>query len=262
MVNSVTSDAWVTGSNSNSQASLRLFCFPYAGGNTSIFRAWSSQLPPNVEVCPIQLPGRASRWKETPFTHMEPLVEALAQAITPYLDLPFAFFGHSMGALISFELARYLRIQQAPQPIHLFLSGRRAPQIGDRNPLMHTLPDQDFLAELHHLNGTPRQVLENVELMELFLPILRADFSICGTYTYADQPPLNCAISVFGGLEDATEPHELLEPWRKQTCSSFALHLLPGDHFFLQTNQDLLLRTLSQILITIHPNLGLTADLI
>lgn len=237
--------SWVRCSKPNPDAYLRLFCFPYAGGGASLFRTWSDSLPPYIEVCTIQLPGREDRFKEAPFTHISPLVETLTQVLRPYLSIPFAFFGHSMGALISFELARQLRAQQAPVPVHLFISGRRAPQIRDRNPLMHTLSQDEFLAELRHLKGTPNQVLENSELMQLFLPTLRADFSVCGTYTYLSEPPLDSSISVFGGIEDTAETSDLLESWRLQTRSGFSLQMLPGDHFFVQTSQSLLLDMLS-----------------
>jgi medium-chain acyl-[acyl-carrier-protein] hydrolase len=149
-----------------------------------------------------------------------------------------------MGALISFELARQLRAQQEPEPVHLFISGRRAPQIRDRN-LIHTLPEREFLEELRDLNGTPKQVLENSEFMQLLLPILRADFSICETYPYSIEPPLDCSISVFGGTEDSRETYDVLKSWNTQTCSLFSLEMLPGDHFFLYTSQQRLLEMLS-----------------
>jgi medium-chain acyl-[acyl-carrier-protein] hydrolase len=238
-------NSWVRCPKPNPQAYLRLFCFPYAGSGASIFRKWSDTLPPSVEVCAIQLPGREDRLKEAPFSDISPLVQTLTQVLRPYLNIPFAFFGHSMGALISFELARQLRAQQEPSPVHLFISGRRAPQIPDRNPLLHTLPEPEFLEELRDLNGTPKKVLENPELMQLFLPILRADFSICGTYTYLSQPPLDCSISVFGGTEDTGETYDLLESWSVQTHSFFSLQMLPGDHFFVHTSQEVLLDRLS-----------------
>lgn len=245
MVARPTSNSWVKCPNPNPDAYLRLFCFPHVGGGASIFRKWSDYLPPYIEVCAIQLPGREDRLKEAPFTHISPLVQTLTQVLRPYLNRPFAFFGHSMGALISFELARQLRAQQEPSPVHLFMSGRRAPQIPGSNPLIHTLPEPEFLAELRHLNGTPKAVLENWELMQMVLPLLRADFSICGTYTYCPEPPLDCSISAFGGLEDSGETCDLLRSWHRQTHSSFSLQMLPGDHFFVYTSQPLLLEMLS-----------------
>ncbi len=237
---------WIRWIKSNPNAQLRLFCFPYAGGSAAIFRAWAAALPDEVEIGAIQLPGRGDRLAEVPFTHLTPLLEALVPALVPYLDRPYVFFGHSMGAVISFELARRFT------PQHLFISGRRAPQSLSA-PMLHTLSDQAFLAKLRSLNGTPQEVLANAELMQLFLPILRADFAVCETYEYAEGSPLKCPISVFGGMSDRTEPIELLEAWRMHTQSDFSLSVLPGDHFFVQTEQPLLLNQIStQLKAVLH----------
>ncbi|MEW6496027.1 MAG: thioesterase II family protein [Cyanobacteriota bacterium] len=244
----LTFNRWVTCSEPNPQATLRLFCFHYAGGGAAIFRTWSDSLPGSVEVCAIELPGRGTRLMESPFTHIEPLVQNLASALLPYLDKPFAFFGHSMGGLISFELTRLLRREYNLSPVHLFVSGHRAPQIPDSDPPIHNLPESAFLEELRHLNGTPTAVLENAELMQLFLPTLRADFSVVETYAYRPEPPLQCPITVFGGLQDLEASCDELEAWREQTNNSFVLQMFPGDHFFLQSAQQLVLQSLSQAL--------------
>ena len=239
-------DSWIACRKPRPQARLRLFCFPYAGGGALIFRTWSDGLPADVEVCPIQLPGRGTRLMEPLFTQLSPLIQALAQALFPLLDKPFAFFGHSLGALVSFELARQLRRQYGVQPVRLFVSASRAPQLPHRGLPVHTLPEGDFLAELHRLNGTPRAVLEHEELMQIALPVLRADFAVYETYVYSTEPPLNCPISTFGGLRDRTVSQSDLEAWREQTSVSSSLQMFPGDHFFLNTTQPLLLRVLSQ----------------
>jgi medium-chain acyl-[acyl-carrier-protein] hydrolase len=224
---------------------MRLFCFPYAGGGVHAFRAWADNLPKTVEVCPVQLPGRGARMMEAPFTQMLPLVQAAAEALLPHLDKPFAFFGHSMGALVSFEVARWLRKQGAPEPIHLFVSGCFAPDIPDPYPL-HNLPDPELLEGLRRLNGMPQEALENAELMRLLLPTLRADCTVTETYTYTHEPPLNCPISAFGGLQDHLVGRTHLEAWRQQTTAFFSLRMFPGDHFFLHSAQPLLLRILSR----------------
>ena len=239
-------DSWIAYSKPRPQARLRLFCFPYAGGGALIFRTWADGLPTDVEVCPIQLPGRGTRLMEPLFTQLSPLIQALAQALLPLLDKPFAFFGHSLGALVSFELARQLRRQYGVQPVRLFVSAGRAPQLPHRGLPVHTLPDGDFLAELRRLNGTPRAVLEHEELMQIALPVLRADFAVYETYVYSTELPLNCPISIFGGLRDRTVSQSDLEAWREQTSGDFSLQMFPGDHFFLNTTQPLLLRVLSQ----------------
>jgi medium-chain acyl-[acyl-carrier-protein] hydrolase len=239
-------DSWVVYRKPRPQARLRLFCFPYAGGGALIYRTWSDGLPADVEVCPVQLPGRGTRMLEPLFTQLSPLIQALAQALLPLLDKPFVFFGHSLGALVSFELARQLRRQYDMQPVRLFVSAGRAPQLPHRGLPVHTLPDRDFLAELRRLNGTPRAVLEHEELMQIALPVLRADFAVYETYVYATELPLNCPISTFGGLRDRAVSQSDLEAWREQTSGSVSLQMFPGDHFFLHTTQPLLLRVLSQ----------------
>ncbi|NMG08631.1 thioesterase II family protein [Brasilonema sp. UFV-L1] len=230
----------------NSQASVRLFCFPYAGGSSLVFRPWFNNLPKTVEVCPIELPGRGSQMRLTPFSQLEPLVEFLASALLPHLDKPFAFFGHSMGALVSFELARLLCREYDTSPIHLFVSGRRAPQIPDPKPPVHALNEPEFIEELYRLNGTPKAVLENAELMQLLIPILRADFAVLETYVYAPEPTLNCPITAFGGLEDSEVSYDELQAWREQTNAAFSEQMFPGDHFFLHSAQSLLLQSLSR----------------
>jgi surfactin synthase thioesterase subunit len=236
--------SWLSFRKPSPQARLRLFCFPYAGAGAVIFRTWSDALPPDVEVCPIQLPGRGTRLMERPFTQLSPLVEALAQALAPLLGKPFGFFGHSLGALVSFELARRIRRQYGVHPVRLFVSASRAPQVLLRDSPIHALPEREFLAELRRLNGTPSELLDHEELMEIMLPVLRADFAVYETYVYSTDPPLNCPISAFGGVDDRRVNYRDLEAWRTQTNLSFSLRMFPGDHFFLK--DPLLLRVLSQ----------------
>lgn len=246
MRSALSTDRWVNCPAPNPGAALRLFCFPYAGGASSIYRSWAEHLPLTVEVCAILLPGREARLQELPYTRLPPLIESLAEALLPRLDKPFAFFGHSMGALISFELIRELRRNRGLAPAHLFVSGRRAPQIENNDPPTYNLPEGAFIEDIRRFNGTPQEVLEHPELMQLLLPALRADFAICQTYAYTEEPPLECPISVFGGLEDHDAPREYLEAWREQTTASYSLRMLPGDHFFLRKYQPLLLRLLAQ----------------
>jgi medium-chain acyl-[acyl-carrier-protein] hydrolase len=238
-------DVWLKCPKPNPQARLRLFCFPYAGGRASIFRAWPERLPTSVEVCPVELPGRGTRIKERPYDQLLPLVRTLADVLLPRLDKPFAFFGHSLGALISFELTRQLRRQHGPGPVHLFVSGARAPHVPKPRAAINDLPESEFLEALRRLNGTPRAVLEHSELMQILIPILRADFAVSETYAYTKEPPLDCPVSVFGGMQDRGACREHLEAWPDQTRSSFSLWMLPGDHFFLHSSEPRLLGILS-----------------
>ncbi len=239
-------DPWIPFRKPNPQARLRLFCFPYVGAGASIFRTWPDGLPADVEVCPVQLPGHGTRLTETPFTRLSLLVQSLAEALLPLLDKPFALFGHSLGALVTFELARQLRKQSGVQPVRLFVSADRAPQIPLRNRPIHALPESEFLAELRRLNGIPAKLLDDAEFMRFMIPVLRADFAVYETYTYATEPPLDSPISSFGGLQDPRVSHSDLESWRDQTSASCSLRMFPGDHFFLNTIQPLLLHAVSQ----------------
>lgn len=234
----------------DSAVRFRLFCFPYAGGGSAIYRPWSKEIHPDIEVVPALLPGREFRMREPAYTRIEQLVEALAREIFPYLDRPFAFFGHSMGAIISFELARRLRSERSVEPDHLFISGRRSPRVPRRDPYIHELPDPEFVAEIERLNGTPREVLEHRELMEMLIPMLRADFAVCHMHTYVPGPPLRCPITVFGGTQDETTPRDQLELWCEETTGVCRVRMLEGDHFFLNPQQTEILRLIANALIT------------
>lgn len=247
-------ERWLAYREPNPRARLRLFCFPYAGGGASVYRGWGTSLPGDIEVCPVQLPGRESRLREPPYTHVEALLQALTEVLPPYLDLPFAFFGHSMGALIAFELVRELRRRGGPQPVHLFVSGRRSPEVPAREEPIHDLPEPEFLEKIRELNGTPEEVLQHAELMRLLLPILRADFSINENYAFVPGDPLEMGISAFGGLGDEEVTREDLAAWAQHTRGRFRQRMLPGDHFFLQGAKDLVTEALARDLAELgHP---------
>jgi medium-chain acyl-[acyl-carrier-protein] hydrolase len=230
--------SWVEHLSPGRNHQLRVFCFPYAGGSAQVFRTWQRFFPPQIEICPVQFPGRGRRIKEPPFTRIKALVKAIADAIFNGPPEPFVFYGHSMGAIISFELARELRRRRTVGPRHLFLSGRRAPTMPDSEGPTFNLPHDKFIAELRRLNGTPPELLELPEATELFLPLLRADFEIVDTYVYEDEEPLACPITVYGGLGDERVPRESLCDWQKQTTGGCRERMLPGDHFFIHNLQS------------------------
>jgi medium-chain acyl-[acyl-carrier-protein] hydrolase len=216
-------------------APVRLFCFPYAGGGASVYRDWADTLAPSgIDVVAVQLPGREDRFCEPAFSRIEPLCEAVIQRLQPLLDRPFALFGHSMGAIIAYELAR--RFEEAgPKVTHLIVSGQRAPQVSLGRPVCFDLPTEAFHARLRELNGTPEAVLRDPEMMSLFSPLLRSDFELCETYPREQRPPLDCPITVLGGRDDSETDRAHLEAWRTSTRGAFRLEWLAGDHFFVQS---------------------------
>jgi medium-chain acyl-[acyl-carrier-protein] hydrolase len=231
---------------------LRLVCFPYAGGNAAAYRSWATAFPPDIEVLGVQLPGRGTRFKEPLSTRLAPLLDALALEVTKLgEDAPFAFFGHSMGALLAFELARELRRRGAPLPTHLFVAGHRAPGLPERNAPIHHLSDAEFLTALRRYGGMPASVLEQPELMEMVLPIVRADFALVEAWRDIQGAPLDLPITAFRGDNDANATAEEMDSWRAHTLGEFILHTLPGDHFFIQSAEPALLdrvtRALAQV---------------
>jgi medium-chain acyl-[acyl-carrier-protein] hydrolase len=238
--------AWFQSAPASSRTALRMFCFPYAGGSAVIYKKWAELLPATIQVISVELPGRGPRLQEPAFVSVSPLIEELGEAIQPLLDRPFVLFGHSMGAVIAFELARSLRRRGASQPRAVLVSGHRAPQVQRREPITYNLPQAEFIEELIKLDGTPKGVIENVELLEIMIPLLRADFQLVQTYEYSADAPLPCPIIAYGGLQDHHIPQDLLAPWKELTVSRFALHMLPGDHFFIRSSQNRLLELLAR----------------
>jgi medium-chain acyl-[acyl-carrier-protein] hydrolase len=232
---------WITTPNPRPEARCRLYCLPHAGGGAAAFRAWPRALPADVEVCPIQLPGRETRFSEPRFTSLTRLVETLAPVILPHLQKPFAVFGYSMGGLIGFELIRELRRLNAPAPIRLLVAARQAPQLVATHPPLYGLPDPDFFEALHQrYGGIPDEALNNQELRDIFIPLLKADIEMIETYRHRPEPPLDCPVSVFGGRSDSIAEADL-RAWQQQTSRPVSVQLMEGSHFFMHTAQaDLL----------------------
>ena len=241
---SAPSNPWIVKLRPNPRAALRLVCFPYAGGTASAFRTWPDGLPGDVEVLAIQPPGRETRSRERPFDQLAPLVTALVDAIAAQLTGPFAIYGHSLGSLIAFEFARELRRRGLGAPLHLFASGRRAPQIPDRDP-GHELPDREFWDWLRRFGGMPDALFQEPELMAYFLPLLRADVAV-NRSPIEDEAPLSCPITAMGGLADPRVTIEALDAWRVQTTAAFDRELFAGGHFYIQSARAEVLRSLSR----------------
>ena len=223
---------------------LRLFCFPYAGGSGRVFQKWPRLFPETIEVCPLQYPGRGNRLREKPFNRISALAADIAEALMPLFDTPYVLFGHSMGATVAFELARHLRRANKTLLGHLFVSACTPPHFPRQDSKVYELPEPEFIEELRRLNGTPDEVLEHPELMQLMLPMLRADFEAVQTYSYVPEPPLSCPLTVYGGTEDESVSREKLEGWSEHTTGPFSLQMIQGDHFFLNNSESALTRNI------------------
>jgi medium-chain acyl-[acyl-carrier-protein] hydrolase len=223
---------WLSFANVSAGARVNVFCFPFAGGGASFFRARVTLAPPNIALCGVQLPGREERMGERPFERMPDLVQAALEMLLPELEHPFAFFGHSMGALVAYELAHALRERGGPLPRHLFLSGSRAAHIEDLTPV-HELPEEQFVTAIRRFGGLPDEVLQSRELLRSLLPRMRADLAVTGTYVYPPRPPLPCPITAFGGSDDEVVSVADLEAWCNHTTGGFHCEVFPGGHFFL-----------------------------
>jgi len=215
------------------EPTTRLFCLPHAGAGASTYRPWAALIPDGLALTPLQPPGREERLSEPPFTSIREIARSLLSTVMRLADRPFFLFGHSMGALIAFELAHELRRLGLPEPSGLFLSGRRPPHrpVG-RDPL-YDLPDDVFVERLRKLGGTPPEVFEYAELLELLLPTLRADFEACDTYRPLARSPLDLPIHVFGGRDDADVPPDELIEWNLHTTGTVSVTVFPGGHFYV-----------------------------
>lgn len=229
---------WIYQAPARGGCRLRLFCFPYAGGGAAVYRLWPDAMPHGVELCRVQLPGRESRLAETPFDRVESIIDALLPVIRPMLDVPFAFFGHSMGALVSFELARAVRREYGLTAHRMFASAWRAPQLPLGSKL-HQLPESEFIRKLQaRFSGIPDGVLRDRELLDMMLPVLRADLAVCEAYEYVSDRPFDCPILVFGGMEDHWVNPSELAAWSVHSELATEIEMFPGDHFFINDERQ------------------------
>lgn len=230
------------------EATLRLLCFPYAGSGPTVFWEWSKSLPQAVEMWGIRPPGRETRLREKAFRQLPPLVETIGEVLRPFLDRPFAVFGHSLGALVGFEVTRYWRRHSDPQPLHLLLSGHRAPHRPPLNPPVYRADDQTFLRRIRNLGGTPQRFFEMSDLVEMMLPSLRADFTCWETYDYQEGAPLDAPITAVGGYDDTEATEEDIAAWRQHTRNDFTYHMFPGGHFYFRPDAEPLLEVVQATL--------------
>jgi surfactin synthase thioesterase subunit len=239
---------WVGGNDNDwsTDASVRLFCFPHAGGGAMFFRPWRPALAPDIDVRAVQLPGREARIDEPPYRRMDQLLDPLCTALEPYLDRPYALFGHSMGSVVAYEVARRLSADFGHSPVCLVVSGRRAPGLPSDRRLLSGLPDDDFVAEVGRFNGMPPEVLREPDLVSMLLPALRADFELAEAYRPLPGQRLSCRIAAYMGTADREVDHAGLLAWRDETDGEFSIRDFSGDHFYLKGDLPNVLRAVRQ----------------
>ena len=217
----------------------RVFCFPYAGGGPGTYRLWPQRFSETTEVWSVQPPGRGPLAGERAVVDLFELVVGLGDQIQPYLGVPFVFFGHSLGALVAFELSRYLVREAGIGPTHLVVSGCKAPGVPPRFDPIRDLPDGALLREVDaRYGGIPEDIREDPEVWGLMLPALRADLVMAEGYSYVPGPVLSCPITALGGRADASVLEAELMAWRDLTSGSFSCDFFPGGHFFIHSWGD------------------------
>jgi medium-chain acyl-[acyl-carrier-protein] hydrolase len=213
---------------------IKLFCFPYAGGSAVVYNKWKSYLNGNIELCPVELPGRGRLFSSPFYRDMNEAVGDLFRKLSQdFTSSRYALFGHSMGSCLVYELSQQIRHSNLNQPLHLFFSGRRPPQIEKKEKIIHTLPNDEFIAEISDLGGTPREVLEHQELLDLFIPVIRADYKLVETYKYIERGQLESKISVFNGTRDTDTNILEMKEWGKCTRGDCKVYEFEGGHFFI-----------------------------
>jgi len=227
-----TPDGWGVRWEPSPAARIRLFCLPHSGGGAAAYRRWAGLLAPDIEVVALRPPGRESRFHEPPFTRLDDLVASLVRGVEPLLERPHAWFGHSMGAPVAFEVCRALRRLGAGEPIRLFTSAYPAPHLVPRWAPVHDASPEEFLRRLRRFGGTPPELLARADALTGFLPTLRADFAVVETYRCRPEPALECPLSVFGGTEDTFTDVTQLREWRLHSTEECLVRMVPGGHFF------------------------------
>lgn len=243
--------SWMIRKPEFSAEAFRLYCFPYAGGNGTAFLSWQATINPKIQICGIQMPGRGARLLDSPATSLQHLVKSLAQSLAQEPKHSFAFYGHSFGALLAFELARYLHANDRPMPQLLIVSGCDSPPNRTNGLPLHELEGKDFLEALAQYGGTPPEVLEHPELMELATPAIRLDFSLAANYQYCLGKPLPVPITALCGKMDPFVQSETIGLWQSETLLPLTTHWFEGDHFFINSHKNSVVRCIDNALIDV-----------
>lgn len=229
---------------------ITLFCLPYAGGSAIIYNKWKKYINNCIEIVPVELAGRGKRLNEQLYDKIEDAVDDAYEIIKSNINGHglYGLFGHSMGSIITYELAHRINTSNLPNPEYLFVSGRRPPHIEKNEKMIHALPDDEFTNEIIEMGGTPKEIFENKAMLELFLPILRKDFRIVENYKYLKKPPLDIEIIAFYGDEEEIDDSEVKE-WIIHTNKRCRIFKINGDHFFINAKTKEVVNIINNIMV-------------
>jgi medium-chain acyl-[acyl-carrier-protein] hydrolase len=227
-------------------ATARLFCFPYAGATAAAYRPWNAMMPPNIELVVVELPGRL-HLRDKPPEDMKAIVDTIYPQILPFLDKPFAIFGHSFGSIVSYEVTKRLQTENKKLPTKLFVSARRAPHLPSRFRQASGLPDQEFIDEMQNMyQAIPEAVLKEKELLKMLLPILKVDIRINETYIGKLDPLLNVPLQVYYGTKDNTITPDEMEQWKAVTQKDFQIKSFEGGHFYIDKEKGTIITEITK----------------
>lgn len=249
-----TANAWFLRFSRSSTPSLRLFCFPFAGSSASVFRRWIEVLPEQVEVMAVQLPGRENRLREPCMNEMDEILVKLEPEIERVLDLPFVFFGHSLGALVAFEVLRRLEARGQHRAELFFASGGLAPHTCTVRDEPLRLTSEEILEDLRRISSAHRALLDDPEVLSLMLPMLQADFEMYANYRYRENAPIHTPIVAIRGAADTYITQDSQLEWERHTAARFAFHTIPGSHLFMLDSPEALLSLVNGYLAPILNN--------
>lgn len=224
-----------------------MYCVPFAGGGPIAFRNWQASFP-ETEIWTVHLPGRESRMVEPPYSDMNALMDVLTPLITKHANGPFSMFGHSMGAMVAFELTRRLEAEGRVRPSCLFVSGYAAPSSRPESSNAHRLPDAEFAERIRSFEGTPEEVFAHTELLDIFLPLLRADITLLETYACDPNAQVRCPIVALGANADKEVDLTAIDAWHAHTRGAFEMHEFDGGHFYWQSDPDPMLNAIKSAL--------------
>ncbi|MFB0614774.1 thioesterase II family protein [Streptomyces sp. AGS-58] len=236
---------WIRRYHPRPDAAVRLVCLPHAGGSATFYHPVSASMPASVDVLAVQYPGRQDRRTEPCAGSIQELADHVTSVLLPWTDRPLLLFGHSMGATLGFEVARRLERDHGVVPHALFASARRAPSC-PHSESVHLRDDDGLVEEMRRLSGTDSAILDDVELIRMALPAIRADYRAAETYVYEPGPNLRCPVVALVGDDDPKVTVDEARAWSRHTDASFEFHVFRGGHFYLTSHQRQVLGLLAE----------------